>query len=55
MTASENTSMTLRLPKSLRDRIKRAAAADHRTESQFVRLHLSALLDARKAARRKSA
>lgn len=44
MTANETTSLTLRLPQTLRDRLKRAAKADHRTESQFVRMHLDALL-----------
>jgi uncharacterized protein (DUF1778 family) len=46
MTVSEQTSMTLRMPASLRKRIKRAAAAEQRTESQFVRFHLSRLLEA---------
>lgn len=45
MNASETTSLTLRLPKALRERIKRAAAAEDRNESQFVRLHLAKLLE----------
>ena len=55
MTASETTSITLRLPASLRQRIKKAAAAEERTESQFVRFHLSKVLAGEKSKTRKSA
>jgi Arc/MetJ-type ribon-helix-helix transcriptional regulator len=60
MSDAELTSLTLRLPQYLRDRIKQQAAAEERTESQFVRFHLSNLLgdpdaDSRIARRRKSA
>lgn len=47
MHATDTTSLTLRLPKQLRERLKKAAAADHRTISQFARLHLSAAVDAK--------
>jgi len=42
----EITSLTLRLPQELRDRLKARAAAEERTESQFVRFHLSRILEA---------
>ena len=60
MSDAELTSLTLRLPQALRDKIKQQAAAEERTESQFVRFHLSNLLGDPDAAnpitrRRKSA
>lgn len=41
----EITSLTLRLPQELRDRLKARAAQEERTESQFVRFHLSRILE----------
>jgi Arc/MetJ-type ribon-helix-helix transcriptional regulator len=46
MTEDEITSLTIRLPKELRARIKRRAKAEERSESQFVRFHLAELLGA---------
>lgn len=47
MHATDTTSLTLRLPKKLRERLKKAAAADHRTLSQFARLHLTAAVESK--------
>lgn len=44
MSDEEITSLTLRLPKELRERIKKQAAKEERSESQFVRFHLAAIL-----------
>jgi predicted DNA-binding protein len=45
MTDDEVTSITLRLPKSLRERLEAQAKREERTLSQCVRFHLSARLD----------
>ena len=44
MNEAELTSLTLRLPKALRKKIQARAKAEERTESQFVRYHLAAIL-----------
>lgn len=45
MTDDEVTTITLRLPKSLRERLEAQAKREERTLSQCVRFHLSARLD----------
>jgi len=45
----EATSLTIRLPKTLRKRLEKRAAAEHRNTSQFVRYHITRLLDAEKS------
>jgi predicted DNA-binding protein len=45
MSDSSPTSITLRLPLSLRERLKKQAKKEERTESQFVRYHLSLILE----------
>ncbi len=58
MTDDEVTSITLRLPKSLRERLEAQAKREERTLSQCVRFHLAARLDvtdAPKPRRRRSA
>jgi predicted DNA-binding protein len=52
MPDDEATSITLRLPKSLRERIKAQARREERTESQFVRYHIARLLKAERRANR---
>lgn len=44
MSDDEITSLTIRLPGDLRDKIRRQAKAEERTESQFVRYYLTRLL-----------
>lgn len=55
MSNADLTSLTLRLPVSLRERLKRQAQKEERTESQFVRYHLAKLLDREAASNRKPA
>lgn len=49
------TSLTLRLPTTLRERLKKQAQKEERTESQFVRYHLGRLLDQAAGSKPKSA
>jgi Arc/MetJ-type ribon-helix-helix transcriptional regulator len=44
MSDDEITSLTIRLPAELREKIRRQAKAEERSESQFVRYHLSQFL-----------
>lgn len=44
MSDDEITSLTIRLPAELREKIRRQAKAEERSESQFVRYHLMQLL-----------
>ena len=46
MSDDELTSLTLRLPTRLRERIENQARAEERTASQFVRFHLDQILAA---------
>ncbi len=50
MSDDEITSLTIRLPAELREKIRRQAKAEERSESQFVRYHLSQLLQESDAA-----
>lgn len=45
MSNASLTSLTLRLPTSLRERLKKQAQKEERTESQFVRYHLTRILE----------
>jgi len=45
---NDATSMTIRLPKSLRERIKAQARREERSESQFVRFHMARLIRAQR-------
>jgi len=51
--SDDTTSITIRLPKSLRKRLKEQAKKQERSESQFVRFYLSQVLSSpsQKAAR----
>jgi len=48
-TEDDASTLTFRMPESLRARIKKFAGEEERTESQFLRFHLSKLLDEREA------
>jgi len=45
----EASTLTFRMPMALRSRIKSGAGEEERTESQFLRFHLTRLLDERDA------
>ena len=55
MDSTELTSLTLRLPVHLRERLEKQAAGEERTLSQFIRFHLAHLLEAASAPKPKSA
>jgi predicted transcriptional regulator len=56
MPAAESTTLSIRMPAKLRRRLRQIAAKQERTESAFVRYHLSQLLEKPAAASpRKSA
>lgn len=41
----QQTAISIKMPQSLRDRIKAAAEAEDRTESSFIRFRIAAVLD----------
>lgn len=50
-TEQETTILGVRLPNDLREKIKEAAIAEHRTESGFARFHLAAAVETLSVAR----
>jgi predicted transcriptional regulator len=55
MPDAESTTLTIRMPAKMRRRLRQIAAKQERTESAFVRFHLSQLLEKSDAKPRKSA
>ena len=49
MSDDDKTTVSLRLPKPLREKIKERASGEERSESAFIRFHLSQILDAEEA------